>query len=353
MKINFFNAIPIYYGLDVSIMNNIGKLKILVLDVEAKEDKVTLVSTYEYHPLKEIEKDDIQCWEENQLDELSKYLSKFIILAGHNIKGYDLPILLKNNCWIDTATKSIFDTCKVLSSWAQSLQVGSARSLLELARVLKEQAKITDEEIRIKEEGKRRLFSMNKDELVEYNINDVVITCKVLNVIFPFIATVSAMTQIPLSIVQELPAGLVAEYFFLRWCELHRFIPEYRSVSWNVEKERVYASQEGVLIKPEKGWICQYDINMMYPSYVLSNFIDPTLLVEEPEETKGVSIVVKDDSIIKSIRFDRRSGIGILWSAVKYLRDLRLMTKKLKKQDVLFEPLDKGVKAILNALGIS
>jgi len=352
LGLRFFGAVPLYYGFDSTIIDKIKDVKILVLDVEAEGDKVTLVSTYEYRPFEEVSRENVRNWEANELEDLEDYLRMFFIIGGHNIIGYDIPVLSRNGCRIDTGHKCIIDTCQSLTSWAPSLQVGSARSLLELSRVLKDECGVTDEEIEIKDEYGGRIFSLSPEELKLYNSNDVVLTCKILNVIFPFLAILSGLLQIPLSVLQTLSAGIVAEYFFLRWCELHGFVPEYSAIRWSWKRqERAYALKEKTLFRAEKGWICQYDINMMYPSYVLHYYIDPTLLVKEPERTKSLKADFSDvEGIEDEIEFDRKGGLGILWSAVRYLKEVRLMTKKMKKENPLFSPVDKGVKAVLNAL---
>jgi len=120
---------------------------------------------------------------------------------------------------------------------------------------------------------------------------------------------------------------MVAEYFLLRYCELLGYVPEYRETNARIAGERAWLEGEGRTYRN----VVQADVKMMYPSYVLYNYIDPTLHVGGK-------------------RFDRKSGLGILYSAVLRLKQVRDMTRKLKKENPLFDPVDRGVKAILNAL---
>jgi DNA polymerase elongation subunit (family B) len=154
-----------------------------------------------------------------------------------------------------------------------------------------------------------------------------VLTAKLLNIFYPFVAAISSLTQIPSSEILTLPAGMIAEYFLLRFIELLGFAPEYRATMAKLEGERVWNIGEGQTFHN----VVQVDVKMMYPSFVLHNYVDPSLHVG------GNS-------------FDRMAGIGVLFSAVRRLATIRELTKKLKKTNPLFEPIDKGIKAILNAL---
>lgn len=329
--VKFFNSIPLYYGFDETVIRNIEKVNALIIDVEVINGEPKLASCYLYSPFTPIRKDDVITLElPSQLDELSRLIRSTPLIAGHNLLGFDLPVIERLGVTIDDTKKSIFDIVYTLNTFSQSFQIGSARSLLDLAIVLKSKAGITDEEISIKRLSRKILRSGDWEEIVKYNINDIVITAKIMDMIFPFIATLSAFTQIPLSECTSLPAGMIAEYFLLRFCELQGFVPEYTKVSVKLSGERVWLEAE----EKEYRNILQADVKMMYPSFVYHNFIDPTLIEEDGKEVK----------------FNRKSGIGILYSAIKRLYVFREYTKKLKKQDKRFEAMDLGVKAIINAL---
>jgi len=326
--IRFFNTIPLYYGFDSDIMNKIRNVEGLIIDVEAIEGEPILASVYRYRPFEEIQKDDVEAIElPKDIDRLRMYIHKYSLIMGHNIIGFDIPVLNRAGLMIDTITKSFFDSSVVLSTYGHSLKVGSARSLLDVSIVLKDEAGITDEEIEIKRKVRGRIDRLSKEDLVKYNTNDVVLTAKLLNIFFPFVASVSALTQIPLSEVMTLPSGMVAEYYLLRFIELLGYVPEYRPTKAVLQGERVWLASEGV----EYRNVLQTDVKMMYPSFVLNHFIDPTLYTGND-------------------KFDRRKGIGVVYSAVKRLKTIRDMTKRLKKQNKLYEPVDHGVKSILNAL---
>jgi len=328
LDIRFFDSIPLYYGFDSELINKLKNVKMLVLDVEAIEGKPVLASVYWYKPFGEVRKDDvISLWLPEELDRLEKLLLDAGIITGHNILGFDIPVLRQAGLSIDLLTKSIFDTSVLLATYGNSLGVGSARSLMDVAAVLKEEAGITDDELGIKRKGGGNVSTMSKEDLVKYNVNDIVLTAKLLNIFYPFVAVISALTQIPISEVITLPAGMVSEYFLLRFIELLGYIPEYNFTTVKVSGERVWYEAEG----KEFTKVLQTDIKMMYPSFVLKNFIDPTLHIKEKE-------------------FSRSAGLGVIYSAVKRLATVRNMTKQLKKQDPLFDAMDKGVKAILNAL---
>ena len=328
LDVRFFDTIPLYYGFDPGVIERLRHVKGLVIDVEASRGRPVLASAYWYTPFEEVRRDDVMSfWLPEEADELQKLLSKAPLIIGHNVLGFDIPLLRRAGFNVDTAYKSVFDTSVLLATYGSSLKVGSARSLLDVALILKEDAGITDEEIEIKRSVKGRIEGLSREELVRYNANDVVITAKLLNIFYPFAAVVSALTQIPISEVVSLPAGMVAEYFLLHLTELMGYVPEYRPTNVKLRGERVWLEKEGATYTK----VLQMDVKMMYPTFVLRHFIDPTLHVGGGE-------------------FDRRAGLGIVYSAVLRLAMVRQLSKQLKKRDPLYEPLDAGIKAILNAL---
>ena len=334
LDIHYFDTYPLYYGLDPEIMNNIQKLKILVIDVEAVGTKPILASCYWFTPLSEIRKDDVMHFKlPEEADQFQKLINKAVVLSGHNIIGFDIPILKRNDFKIDTCQKCIIDSSAVLSNWASSFWIGSARSLLDVAKAMAKNVGITKEEIETKIKGRGKVDRMSWEELVKYNVNDVVITCKIENVVITFLAVVSALTQIPISVLQNLTAGLVAEYYLLHELEIKGLIPEYKKVQWKAEHEKVYIYREGLIVEN----VGKYDVKMMYPTFTLNTFADPTLLI-------------KEDSDVEKILFNLKSGIGAIWTVLKKLYNVRSMTKKLKKSDPKFENVDMGMKAIINAL---
>jgi len=326
--IRFFDTVPVYWGLDPTITENISKAFGLVIDVETVNGKPVLASTLVYHPFEEPKREAVKAYKlPEEADELFEELNKFGIIYGHNIVGFDLPVLERSGIAIPKHTKLLFDTSVVLATYGSSLGVGSARSLLDVAEILAKDVGITEEELSIKREVGGRVESLSWEEMTRYNANDVVLTAKILNSIAPFICTVSAVTGIPTHQVIELPSGMIAEYAFLRFMELLGYIPEYRYSTARLEGERVYLYAENKTYSN----VVHVDVKAMYPSFVLNNYVDPTLHKGNKE-------------------FDRSEGYGFLYSFVKRIFNVRMMTRKRKKEDLRYEPIDKGMKAILNAL---
>ena len=327
-NVEFFNTIPLYYGFDSEAMHQVAQVTGLVFDIEVVNNKPRVVSVYQYKPFSEIRKEDVEVYllPEDE-DKLLKLFNKYNLLMGHNIIGFDIPVLRQYGLPLDTTTKSVFDTSVLLATYGNALKVGSARSLLDVATILKKDAGITDEELELKKKVHGRVDSLPLEEIIKYNVNDVVLTAKLLNIFYPFVATVAAMTSIPPSEIVSMPSGVVAEYFLLRLIELLGFVPEYRETGARLVGERVWLEAEGKTYHK----VLQTDVKMMYPSFVMANYIDPTLHIGNNE-------------------FDRGAGIGILYSAVKRLAQIRALTRKLKKTNKLYEPMDAGIKSILNAL---
>ncbi len=326
--IRFFDVVPIYWGLDPTITDKISKAFGLVIDVETVNGKPVLASTLVYRPFEEPRREAVKAYKlPDEADELFEELNKFGIIYGHNIVGFDLPVLERSGIAIPKQTKLLFDTSVVLATYGSSLGVGSARSLLDVAEILAKDVGITDEELGIKRDVGGRVESLSWEEMSRYNANDVVLTAKILNSIAPFIYTVSAVTGIPTNQVIELPSGMIAEYAFLRFMELLGYIPEYRYSPARLEGERVYLYAENKTYSN----VVHVDVKAMYPSFVLNNFVDPTLHVGNRS-------------------FDRMAGNGFLYSFVRRIFNVRMLTRRRKKEDLRYEPIDKGMKAILNAL---
>jgi len=326
--VKFFDTVPIYWGLDPTISENISKAVGLVIDVETINGKPVLASTLVYRPFDELKREAVKSYRlPEEADELFEELNKYSIIYGHNIIGFDLPVLERSGIGVNRGTKLLFDTSVVLATYGSSLGVGSARSLLDVAEILAKDVDITEEELRIKREVGGRVDSLSFDDMCKYNANDVILTAKILNTIAPFIYTVSAVTGIPTHQVIELPSGMIAEYSFLRFMEIQGYVPEYRESGARLSGERVYVYAENKTFKN----VIHVDVKAMYPSFVLNNYVDPTLHVGNR-------------------KFDRLAGEGFLYSFVKRLFEVRMTTRKLKKSDHRFEPVDKGMKAILNAL---
>lgn len=346
LDLKFFNIEPLYYGLDSDVIEKIRKLKVLVIDVEAINFRPVLCSVYTYTPFDEVRIDDIQHLKlPDEYDTLQKIIDHNYVIVGHNILGFDIPILKKDGVTIDQYSKCFVDISAILANWSQSFQIGSARSLLDVSKALKEKANITDEEIEIKERARGKIDKMSWDELVRYNVNDVVLTSKLLNIFLTFLVIVSGLTQIPVSVVQSTTAGTIAEYFLLHDMELKGIVPEYRSVDWRVSAEKVYIYAQNYVT----GKIHKYDVKMMYPSYVLKHFIDPTLTESDGNVQEGVTYKI-EHKVDEKIRFNLNSGLGIIYSTIKKLINLRMLTKSLKKSNPLYENVDLTIKAILNAL---
>lgn len=342
--IHYFDTIPLYHAFDFEIIEKLRKLKILVIDIESIKSKPVLASVYWYKPLEEIRKDDIMSfWLPNEKDNLQKVINEASIIAGHNIIGYDIPMLKRMELNLDTFKKLIFDTTLVLTVHGNSLGVGSSKTLLDVAAILSKDANITEEELKIKKESGGKIEKLTRENLLKYNRNDVVITSKILNVIFPFIATVSALTQIPTTEVAILPSGIIAEYFLLRYNELLNLVPEYRSINIDLTGDKTWSKTTKYVFKN----VLQTDIKMMYPSFVHYFKVDPTLIDNQIEEKRFISSA---NSLWSNLKFNRKAGIGIVYSAVERLITVRNYSKKLKKSNPLYEPLDKGIKSILNAL---
>ena len=328
LDIRFYNMIPLYRALDITAIDKIKSVKALVIDVEVIEGKPRLVSTYEFSPLSEIDKDDVESlWLPEDQGKLEQLIHRYPIIAGHNIVGFDIPVLKRYGVLLEEKRKLLFDITLLLETYGNNFGVGSARSLLDVATILKEDAGITDDELELKKRVKGRVDRLPKEELVKYNVNDIVLTTKILNIFMPFVFVISGLVQVPPSEVLSLPSGMVSEYYLLRYIEMLGYVPEYRPIATVLSGERVYTTAES----KEFHNILHTDIKMTYPSWVLANYVDPTLHIGNE-------------------KFNRKAGIGLIYSAVKRLATVREITKKLKKQNPLYEPMDKGVKAIINAL---
>jgi len=327
-NVRFTGTKPIFIGFDDNIVKNLSKITYGVVDVEAEGNKPIVASFYKKRLFNEIVKDDVETFIlPKQGDELVKAIYSVPIIVGHNIKGYDFPLLQGAGYNLKLYPGFKLDTVEALNNYGSAFGVGAIRDLYSIARLLKDEANITDKELELKGKIKGEIRGLPLETIVEYNKNDVVITSKIADIILSFLLAVSGMFQIPVSEVVELPPGLIAEYTVFRDMELKGYIGEYRPVEASLRGERVYCSGNF----REYTNILHLDIKAMYPSFVLAHNIDPTYHVEGDI-------------------YDPALGEGFLIKVVKRLYDYRQFTKSMKKQDPRWKPIDSGLKAILNAM---
>ena len=98
--------------------------------------------------------------------------------------------------------------------------------------------------------------------------------------------------------------------------------------------------------------VYQFDVKAMYPSFVLRWGIDPCCVCEGSQPSTFYDRVPDVDEVYTYLESVSRAGCRPrpVWRIVKYLYDVRMVTKRLKKSDERFEQLDNAVKAVLNAL---
>ena len=320
---------PLYKGyVDEKLMDKLSDITIGVFDIEVVDGKPLMASVLDYRYGESPSVHDVLVFDlRSEADEFLGYIAKrYRVLAGYNIMGYDIPYLKRSGIGIDEYRFALFDVLMLLNTYGNALKIGSQRSLLNVAKELAQEVGITPKEIGLKESGGQALGSKDFGRIALYNANDVVLTAKLMNVFWPFAATVSAMTLIPIEEAVRLPSGMAAEYFAFHKLELEGYIPEYRETNVRLTASRVWLEEPRVYHN-----VVQLDVKMMYPSYVLARYIDPTLHVTGYE-------------------FDPGAGPGLLYKIVKELVGLRKVTKKLKKTDERFTHVDAGIKSILNAL---
>jgi len=327
-NIRFIDTRPVFIGFDDNIVKNLSKITYGVLDVEAEGNKPIVASFYKKRLFEEVEEDNIETFIlPKQGEELLRAVYNVPIIAGHNIKGFDFPLLQGAGYNLALYNGFKLDTVEALNNYGSAFGVGAVRDLYSIARLLKEEAGITDKELEIKGSIKGEIWGLPLDIIVKYNRNDVVITAKLVDIILSFLLAVSGLFQIPVSEVVELPAGLIAEYTVFRNMEINGYIGEYRPVETMLRGERVYTSGNF----REYSKVLHLDIKAMYPSFVLAHNIDPTYHVD-------------------GNTYDPKIGEGFLINVVKQLFEYRQFTKSMKKHDKRWKPIDSGLKAILNAM---
>jgi len=326
--VRFFNIKPFFEGFDDRMAEKISKVKLTTFDIEVRDGKPFVVSVLTTRIDEEPRHDDVQVYQlPSQRDEFVKHMSQSTILLGHNIVGFDLPVLEQNSIHIDTYTKLILDNVEILQTYGNSFQIGASKDLFSVARVLKNEAGITDEELELKHRVSGHVEDMPIEDVIKYNINDVVLTAKIGRILASFIIATSGIFQIPPHTVIETRSGIIAEYTVARDCELKGYVPEYRTVNTRISGERVYCPAE----KVEYTDIVHVDVKAMYPSTVLQHDIDPVNHVGDEQ-------------------FKRLENYCPVYDNVKKLYQYRMYTKKLKKEDPMWKPVDSALKSILNAM---
>lgn len=216
--------------------------KVFVFDIEVVNKETYIVSVLRHVVGEEPRIDDVEtivCRAGRECDELLKLFRGARVVYGHNIVGFDIPHLLRNWAIPELILSSKLDGVKILSSHGQSFQIGASKSLYAVARRLRRAAGITDEELRVKEESDRILSSGDIARIIRYNRNDVILTAKIGNVLLPFIYMTAALIGAPLDTVQELPAGVLAEYLLYRILEYRGVLIGYKRSSARMEGSKV------------------------------------------------------------------------------------------------------------------
>jgi len=98
--------------------------------------------------------------------------------------------------------------------------------------------------------------------------------------------------------------------------------------------------------------VYQFDVKMMYPSFVLRFKIDPTVYVEGTQPPTFYDKVPDVDTVYSYLESMSRGGdkTRVVYHVVRMMVRVRSETKRFKKADPRFEHLDNAVKAVLNAL---
>ena len=234
----FFGHLPLYYTDDVPSPDIVGE--VLVLDIEVVDDDRILVGLLPHVIGEEPDPSRaVHVWLPDEDHVLLRYFDRYKVVVGFNTKNFDLPYIMKYIDKIHLYKQLHLDLVEVIATHAQSFQIGSARSLYAVAKVMADSVGITKEELDLKRRVSGRVRGLSVDDLIKYNTNDLVLTAKISNAIVPFVTTISAVTQIPPSIVSSLPAGLIAEYFLFRYYEVQGVLLGYRSEEPFLVGERV------------------------------------------------------------------------------------------------------------------
>ena len=281
-NIRFFNAKPIYYG-----TIDIGKaldVRLKVLDIETIGEKAAFEACMEKlrgerckerlekiklfvglmeHWLGEEPKEDNAYYYllPEEMDEFLKDIRRTRILLGHNIIGYDIPriayVLGKvlaetENEYLGRqreATETVkrvllqrlvLDNARILEAHSSSFQIGAVRSLEDVAKLLSREAGIPRDRLKLKVKVGGRVGRLPLGELKKYNFNDLWLTAAVGNVFVPFILVVSALFQIPPSIVQSSFAGVLGESYMFRLFELNGILLGYARAERVIEAPKVF-----------------------------------------------------------------------------------------------------------------
>jgi len=302
--------------------------------------------------------------------------------------------------------RCVIDLCKVIRNIAQPLGVGTtSMSLADILMALKPKLNISFDVLIIKLMGRKMLKDLNKAIL--YNRNDVVATRALAEFLLSYVFGVAGMVQVSPMAVTELKFGQLFEYAFVHWLELSGEIIEARLVYETplmrelLKGEKVFifkeldvlysivkselekavkesdinravklARQAVAKLLPElkkrareknrsgkrsraeetekvrtlfSGKIVHMDVEMMYPTKILKDEIDPCCYVKGTEERAVFSATTMD---------------APFYSFVKRLYMLRAYVKKLKKEakargdkrgEALYDLLSNLIKPIINS----
>lgn len=391
--LRFFGWKPFYYT-DTPPPPDLVK-KCVIVDIEVLNNNEIVVGLLP-HEIGEQPRPDnaIHLRLPGDEDELVKIFDRYKVVIGFNSKNFDLVYIKQYVPEYKLLRQLHLDLVEIVSTHAQSFQIGVARSLYAVAKVMADKVGVTKKELDLKRRVGGKVRSLSWNELVKYNTNDLVLTAKIANAVVPFVTTIATSIQAPPSVVATLPAGLLAEYYLFRMWEIQGVILGYRRSEPFLKGERVLTIHnwddatslvellgiEGGIdefdklllrLRPKRkpmpqvvvlGFglklelpasvhrnVLQVDFKAEYPSFMLYNHVDP-LCLKCGELPRGLKAEVpRYTDLLKALECFDKEKEGPVWKAINNLYKLRMMTKKLAKQDEKYKFVDNAVKALLNS----
>lgn len=306
------NIEPIYFGLDIGILDKLSRLRYLVYDIEVLEDGTKIVSLYETDPISEMDWDRIEREiatyivkpnGEGDVNAIVEMFNKARLLVGFNNVGYDNKILISSGIVPEKIfkTRSSIDLSIFIRNNASALGIGTASfSLAMILLALRKDLNIPDRHIWMKLTSARML--KNLDTAITYNRSDVATTTALSKPLLQMIFGVSGMVQIsPSSFAHDLRSGQVSEYSLVKFLEYLGEVIEARhfTTTATISGEELRGSKVFTIRDVER-WLIAYadELERLRKLY---------------EKTGDINLIVRElwklaDRILKQLKRTERSA---------------------------------------------
>ena len=186
--------------------------------------------------------------------------------------------------------------------------------------------------------------------LVEYNLQDALLTLKIAEKIIPIILEISKIADMhPYEVCRATYGQIVENYLIKKALESNELIPR-KPLAIEIAERQQHSYQGAFVMEPKPGFyknLIIFDFRNLYPSIIVAKNISPATL---NHEGKGHKIKIVVDEKEKEVFFDYKHE-SFIPKAIEELILRRIRIKELlkKEKNPILEARSYALKTIANA----